>query len=452
VPWVGGGHRVCCLDAPNEPKGRIAVLRLSPQRIIVTEDAWQRSDCRPVIDRLIGAMAVNGQPEIVGDERLSRLPEEYGWVDFGRWGHIPWTQRRDPDIVFTTAKFHDEQERQARLASYPGLKHRDLGGYHHWWFRPDGEPWFHDENNGVVCQSAWQIHSASGCPFRCDYCWFGDVCRLFVNLDEWCSHLDEWIDQAGNQRLFKWDNQTDVLCFEPEWGHARMLVEYFAGKPDKYLQIYAGKSDNVNSLLELDHRGKTIIQWSIGPRVQCERMEQRTASMDERIEAVRACAEAGYLARYRFSPMIPVVNWRDAYTELIEAIFAKTRPDIVTLCAFGWMDYEVARTCLRWDLIDPQVAEAMRATSPFINERGLKAGGGHPMPFDVRLAMYRHCIDQIRRVSPDTHVALCLEMEEMWAVFGEELKGRPGAYVCNCGPHCTPGGAMYDRVVGSPQR
>ena len=423
------------------------MLGLSPRRVIITEDAWERADCRGVIDRLMDRIDLDGSPEIVDDERLSQLPDAYGWSAFGRWGHTPWDQRQDPDVVLTTAKFHDEQERKARLDKYPGLEQMDLGGYKSYWFRPDGEPWWREEHKGVVCQSAWQLHSAQGCPFRCDYCWFGAVCRLFVNLDEYCSHLDEWVAQAGGQRLFKWDNQTDVLCFEPEWGHTRMLVEYFARKPEKYFQIYAGKSDNVDYLLDLDHRGKTIIQWSIGTRVQCEQMEQRTATMDERIEGIRKCQEAGYIVRYRFSPMIPVVNWREGYTELIEAIFAKTQPDIITLCAFGWMNHDTARTCLRWDLLDPQIAEAMRVMSSFVEERGVTAGGGHPIPFDARRGMFRHCIDEIRRVSPDTHVALCLEMPEMWAVFGDELNGHPGAYVCNCGPHCTPGHPMYDKLV-----
>ncbi len=423
------------------------MLQLAPRHVIVTEDAWERTDCRPVIDRLVAAMDFDGQPTIVDDARLSRLPEEYGWTDFGRWGHYPWDERHDPDIVLTTAKFHDDAEREARLEAYPGLKHTDLGGYHHWWFRPDGEPWFREQNKGVICQSAWQLHSVSGCPFRCDYCWFGAVCRLFVNLDEYCGHLDEWVAHAGNQRLFKWDNQSDVLCFEPEWGHTKPLVEYFARTPEKYLEIYAGKSDNVDYLLDMDHRGKTIIQWSVGPRVQCERMEQRTATMDKRIEAVRRCQEAGYIVRYRFSPMIPVVDWRQGYTELIETIFTKTKPDIITLCAFGWMDYALARSCLKWDLLDPEIATAMETMAPFVDARELRAGGGHPIPFDARLAMFRHCVDEIRRVSPDTHVALCLEMPEMWALFGEELKGRPGAYVCNCGPQCTPGGALYDKLI-----
>ncbi len=425
------------------------MMHLAPRHVVITEDAWDRADCRGVVDRLLAAIDSDGEPEIVDDQRLDKLPDEYGWKDFGRWGHHAWDQRHDPDIVLTTAKFHDDATREARLQQYPGLNHRDLGGYHHWWFRPDGEAWFREENKGVICQSAWQIHSVSGCPFRCDYCWFGDVCRIFVNLDEWCAHLDDWMAQAGDQRLFKWDNQSDTLCFEPVWGHARMLVEYFARKPDKYLQIYAGKSDNVDFLLDLDHRGKTILQWSVGPRIQTEQMEQRTSTMDERIEAVRKCQGAGYLCRYRFSPMIPVMNWREGYTELIEAIFGRTRPDIITLCAFGWMDYEVARACLRWELLDPQIAAAMEATAPFINARGLKAGGGHPMPFEVRLGMYRHCIDEIRRVSPATHISICLEMPEMWAVLGDELKGKPTAYVCNCGGHCTPGHPMYDKLVGS---
>jgi len=29
----------------------------------------------------------------------------------------------------------------------------------------------------------------------------------------------------------------------------------------------------------------------------------------------------------------------------------------------------------------------------------------------------------------------------------DELNGRPGAYVCNCGPHCTTGHPMYDKLV-----
>ena len=425
------------------------MLPLSPRHVIVTEDAWARDDCRPVIDRLLAAMDVSGDPEIVDDARLAALPEAYDWVNFGRWGHKPWPERHDPDIVLTTAKFHTDAERDARLARHPGLEHADVGGYHSWWFRPDGEPGWRAEHGGVICQSAWQVHSVTGCPFRCDYCWFGAVCRLFVNIDEYRSHLDAWVDSAGEQRLYKWDNQSDTPCFEPEWGFSRMLVEYFAAKPERYLQIYAGKSDNVDYLLDMDHRGKTIIQWSVGTRTQCEQMEERTATMAERIEAVRKCQQAGYIVRYRFSPMIPVADWREGYTELIEAIFARTRPDIIMLCAFGWMDYAEARKCLRWDLLDAEIAEAMRAAAPFIDARGLTAGGGRPVPFDARLSMCRHCIDEIRRVSPETHFALCLEMPEMWAALADKLQGRPGAYVCNCGPHCTPGDPMYDRVVAA---
>ena len=62
--------------------------------------------------------------------------------------------------------------------------------------------------------------------------------RLFVNMEEFVEHLDEVCARAPFQRLYKWDNQTDVSCFEPEWGASKLLVEYFARKPGKYPVIY----------------------------------------------------------------------------------------------------------------------------------------------------------------------------------------------------------------------
>lgn len=61
--------------------------------------------------------------------------------------------------------------------------------------------------------------------------------------------------------------------------------------------------------------------------------------------------------------------------------------------------------------------------------------------------MFRFLIDEIKRISPETIIALCLETEEMWKVFGKELGMSPNNYVCNCGPYSTPGGKLYDKLI-----
>jgi hypothetical protein len=169
--------------------------------------------------------------------------------------------------------------------------------------------------------------------------------------------------------------------------------------------------------------------------------------MEERVEAARKCREAGYLVRFRFSPIIPVRNWREENAELIDLIFERAQPDVITLCAFGWMGIEDARSCLDFDLLDPEFVAAMEAAAPFLRDRGFTAGGGRPIPHDARVTMFRFLIDEIRRHNPDQPIALCLETEEMWRHFERDLRQSSRRYVCNCGPLCTPGWPLYDRMT-----
>jgi hypothetical protein len=111
------------------------------------------------------------------------------------------------------------------------------------------------------------------------------------------------------------------------------------------------------------------------------------------------------------------------------------------------MDLEEARSCLPFDLLDPQFVAMMEAAAPFLRERGFTAGGGRPVPHDARAAMFRFLIDEIRRYNPDQVIALCLETEEMWRLFERDLRQGSRNYVCNCGAMCTPGAKGYDRMV-----
>jgi len=424
------------------------MLSMSPAHVYVTTDALKSPSGAATVRRICEAIS-SAEPEIVTEEQLAQIVPERDWGRFPAWGMVPPQERRDPELVLTTGKFGlSPEQMKKRAEALPQLRVNDLLGHDFFWFRPDGEPWWRKQRGGVICQSAYQLHSITGCPFRCDYCGMGNVIRMLVNVDEYVEQLDGWMDIAGEQRLFKWDNRSDVSCFEPEYGLSARLVDFFARKPDRYLEIYIGKSDNCEHLLNLDHRGKTILQWSIGPHTQCEQMEERTASMDQRIEAGRRCREAGYIVRYRFSPLVPVRNWREECSDLIEKLCTRAQPDIISLCAFGWMSHDAARQRMKMDLFDPQFVAAMEAVAPFIGERDVRCGA-QTIPFEARYVMFQHCLQEIRRVRPETHVALCLEPGEMWAAFHGRLRGGPEGYVCNCGGHCAPGNPMYDAAVST---
>ena len=289
--------------------------KLAPERVYITQEAHDDPRSVKRIEAMLAGFDA-GSVEVVSEADLNEIADARPWKSVPRWGTQPPEQQSDPDVVFTIGRFVDVEEKKRRAATYPNFGVRDLYGHHTFWFRPDGEDWWREDKHGIVCQSAYQLHTIMGCPFRCAYCGLGGMIRILTNIEEYCERLREWVEIAPDQRLYKWDNQTDAIFFEPEYDATRLLVDFFANQPDRYLEIYAGKSDNVDFMLDYDHRGHTILQWSIGARTQSSDLEPRTAGMEARIEAARKCQEAGYLVRYRFSPIVPVRNWREENREL----------------------------------------------------------------------------------------------------------------------------------------
>lgn len=424
---------------------------LRPEKVYVTEDVYTDRRAAARADRMMTAVE-GAKAERISYEALNEIAPRR-WSKIPRWYVNP--NPRDPDLVLTMGKFWPDEEKKKFRQRYPNLSIHDLWGISTSAWRSAGEMDARRGMKGIVCHSAWKLRSIFGCPFRCGYCNLGGLNRILVNMEEYVEHLDEVCERPPAQRLYKWDNQSDVTCFEPEYGASKLLIEYFADKPGKYLEIYTGKSDNIDDLLSLNNKGKTIIQWSLGARTQSTVIEKETAPWDRRIEAARKCQEAGYIIRYRFSPIVPVKNWQEENAELIERIFARTKPDVITLCPFGWMSVEEMKSCMDFNLLDPAYVQVMEASAPFLAKRGFGHGNGRPIPHDARACLIKFFIDEIRKHSKTIPISMCLETIEMWALFGREL-GMPldpekhSSYFCTCGPMCTPENPLSKGVTPGP--
>ena len=407
--------------------------RLRPPAVYITEEAEQDERCVARIERMLTAIDCAHVERGVDDARLAEIIEANGWRESRRWGQMAGPH--DPPVVFNTFKnHHSKEQRERRLKQYPQLGASRFHGYFGFDWRQDGVPEWRAKE-GRVCQPAWEFHTVWGCPFRCSYCWFGTVLNVMVDIEGFLDYADRRIRELDPpQTLYKWDNATDINCFEPEYDATRLMVDYFARQERNRLLLYTGKSDHVDFMLDYPHGGHTIIQWSLSGRTQSTVLEPETAPWNRRVEAAAKCQAAGYPIRFRFSPIIPVRGWREENRELIELIFATTRPDIMVLCMFGWMDYEVAAACVDMSLLDEQMVRAMEGTAPFL--KGRRYG---PLPHDARAEIYRFLFDEIRRVSPNTPVTLCLETPAMWAEFGRRPPQVGASYPCVCGPYCTPG-------------
>ena len=367
----------------------------------------------------------------VGDEDLAAIVRD----KLASLPHHGMRSDVEPIVIFNRFRFDDsDAERQRRIDAFPGLNQMKFNGYGGFDWRDSGSAEFR-EKTGLVCQPAWQLHTIVGCHFRCAYCFFAAFANVMMNMEDFVERLDAWLGRSPHQTLYQYDNWTDTVCFEPEHGGSKLLIDYFAQRPGQALELYAGKSDNVDFLLDFGHRGHTVICWSVSASTQSRLLEYRAATMQERIEAMRKCQQAGYPVRVRFSPILPVRGWEAENREMIRLLFRDVRPDVVTIETIRFLDSEAMSRDFDLSLLDEGFVAAMKEA------QGQPHAQGCEVPDDWRKRAYRFFFDELARAGCEAPVAFCREKRDLWLHFADDFARygqHPDAYICNCGPTSAP--------------
>jgi len=385
------------------------MLTIPAKTVYVDSQIQERANCRARLERILPHVSCDDVREY--DDAAREV-----WRGLGHRRHGKDDFGDDAVLFFTTWE--------------PGR----AGWYTHW----------RDEagRHGGACQPAMELNIVAGCVFRCAYCGFGRGIHFTLDVERYVAELDAVFAEHPAQRLYKYSNMTDLPPFEPELDAVAPMVRRFAAEPDRYLMLFT-KSDNVDFLLDLDHRGHTIISWSLSCDTASRLIDKRTPTLDERIEAMRKCQAAGYLVRARLSPIVPVRDWRGEHRRLLEKLFARVTPDVVTLELLGWFDFEDLPQLIDPGLLDPDAYAAAEAAAG-----DLRGVGWGPFTQETHEAVYRFCIETAKGLSPHTPVAVCHGTPRTWEALGGRMGMTPKGYVCNCGPQSAPGGALYDRLSG----
>lgn len=411
---------------------------LRPPEIVVLDDVLDDPAMAAVYERLRGALPAQTLTQIVTDDELAELAVAEDWLSrCHRMGMPP--PEGNPLLVIGRMRWDTHwpellARTKERLPQLPQYMLQKLYGYDAFLFANcclEGEEI--RPNPKFICRPAWRLHLTWGCPHKCFYCGCTGVMTAMANLDQYRRKLDELVRKNPWELCWLYDDDAEGLALEPEYGGMKMLAEYFATTPEAYLVVHT-KSANVDFLEDLDHRGRTIMTWSLTPRTQSTLMEPVTGSMEQRIEAARKVQAWGYTPRFKFKPIVPVVNWREEVAEMIAMVFERTRPDNITLFPLAWMTHADLMQAADTDLLDPW---ALRESEKAAEE--MKGHQEGPFPSHVRKAIYEFCLDEIRKYDKEVPVGLSTETTEMWRDLAPKLGMNAGDYVCGCGPQATPG-------------
>jgi len=414
---------------------------VKPENFYITDWALADETCKARMERMMKGFGVGvDKVQVLREEDMEDTIRAKDWVDLDvRQGRMDFDG--DPDVVFNKFRWMTAEEQKQTAARYPifeqmkGYTHgfvRALYGLPNFYHLEDG----HDKRKrGIVCWSLYDLHSARGCFHKCQYCRRGRVTTLMLDIDGFLEHIDELMADNPWQKVFRYDVETDCLILEPEYGMCRALVEHFAEIDDRYIILFS-KSDNVDFLLDLEHKGHTIMLWTLSTPTVSREIERETATTEQRLEAARKCQDAGYSVRFKFKPIIPIANWREEATQTLEMLFDAVRPDNLSMEMLFFYGDTVAELKQTFDmsLFDPDLIKLMEKREA----DGLITDQMHPFPDDFRAEVYGYYVDEIRRLSPDTRVSLCAETKSMWERLSPKLGMTDRKFVCNCGPVCVP--------------
>jgi spore photoproduct lyase len=177
----------------------------------------------------------------------------------------------------------------------------------------------------------YQLPLATSCPGFCEYCYLQTTLgpkpavRVYVNIDEILQKAQEYIDERAPQiTIFEGAATSDPVPVEYLTGSLRRSIEFFAGTELGRFR-FVTKFDDVDSLLDIGHRGHTEVRFSLNTQTIIGQYERGTAPLMERIEAARKVSLAGYPLGFLLAPIIAYENWKEEYSQAIRDL-ASTLP------------------------------------------------------------------------------------------------------------------------------
>jgi len=166
------------------------------------------------------------------------------------------------------------------------------------------------------------------------------VTRVFANLPQILDDLPPYLgagtvtsqsaERAGEGTTFEASCYTDPLALEHLTGALAETIAYF-GAWDAPVQLrLTTKFDAVAPFVSIAHHGRTRVRFSLNARAITQRLEGGTASLEDRIRALRELALAGYPVGLTIAPIMPLPQWQSEYDALFALVEAATR-DIAAL-------------------------------------------------------------------------------------------------------------------------
>lgn len=262
------------------------------------------------------------------------------------------------------------------------------------------------------CCNYHVINQTSNCPIDCTYCILqfylnNPVTTVYANSDKLFTEVSEKIASQPD-RFFRigTGELSDSLAFDSSSGFSVDIVEKFAALPNVLLELKT-KSNRIDNLIGLEHRGHTVVSWSVNPQAIIDQEEHKAASLSERLKAMARVQAAGYKIGLHFDPLLHHDNWANNYEDLVRQLFEVLDPANITWISIGSLRFPPE--------MKEKVLEKFPKSRIMFAELILGMDGKMRYPKPLRLHMYKQVYGWLKsHGSEDLFIYFCMESAEIW--------------------------------------
>lgn len=253
------------------------------------------------------------------------------------------------------------------------------------------------------------LHTGTFCTMDCSYCilqayFHPPVLQYFAGLETLGNSLEQVFCQNKIFRIGTGE-YTDSLIWEEISPQPKFLVETFARQNNCLLELKT-KTVNIDSLLPLDHNGKTVIAWSLNTPDIIRSEEKGTAALKARLEAARRVESKGYRLAFHFDPMVIYPECEIHYKKVIKQIFEYVRPESIVWISIGTFRFMPKLK----QIIEKRFKDSTICYGEFILGLDNKMRYFKPL----RVQLYKEIISCIKEYVPNLLIYFCMEDEEVW--------------------------------------
>lgn len=273
-----------------------------------------------------------------------------------------------------------------------------------------------------LCCNYRVMDLVSGCPMDCSYCILqsylanNPTTTIYVNVEDVLNEVARFL-AAHPKKFFRigTGELSDSLALDYLTEFSSVLIPFFASKQNAMLELKT-KTVAIDHLLNLEHKGRTVIAWSVNTPGIIASEERGTASLDERLAAATKAAAAGFGVAFHFDPIILTHNANlDSYLDVVDKIF-----ETVTARQISWISLGLLR-------YPPDLSEIARKRFPETKIfTGELVPAGNKMRYlrFIREAAYKPLWDKLISKIPPHKLYLCMETETVWEKIDPAVKSN----------------------------